>query len=132
MTATTQVGAERKTRGLPMSPREVAIKAVVEETSCTRDEAREMIEWLHSIVCDSRRKDYRLHFPRERTLNSSKYVLFEQVIPHSSAAKSNSAHAAIEAYVLDPSKDEFGLRHEMRERGGRFYCTVSVCINVMR
>ncbi len=51
---------------------------------------------------------------------------------HGTSATPGSAHSAIEAALLDPTRDEFGLRHEMREDTSQSFCTVRVSMGVLR
>lgn len=126
----------RRPKVASSSPREVAVAAIMREAGCSRELACNTIDWLQSVVANVRHQDYEVHFPSTKALQSERYAVLETVIPHDSTAEPGSAHAAIEALVLDPSRDEFGLRHEMRERttqrGHQLYCSIVVSLSVMR
>jgi hypothetical protein len=121
------------TRAPTVDPRRVAIDAIVRETHCSRDLASSTLRWIEDLVVEARKSGQPRQYPSSAQMHSEQYGVFEQVMPHGTIAAPGSAHAAIEAAVLDPSRDEFGLRHENRDdaTAARTYCHVTVEMSVL-
>lgn len=113
-----------------MPPSTRQSRQLFDETGCTERVARGTVSWVGELVerarqggCDS------VVFPTDAEMATTAYRIFDRIAPHGCTATPGSAHAAVEAAVLDPARDETGLVHEQRERR---YCEVRVVVGVMR
>lgn len=97
-----------------------------------RANAEAFVYWMEDVVADIRRLDYPTHYLTRQELGQFHSIL-NAVIPDDTAPREGSAHEALGRFVLDPSKDEYGLRHSRTPdiEGEPSYCTVEVCISVL-
>lgn len=110
-----------------------AVEAIMCEAGCSRKLARRTLAWIESFVEAARSQGYDTQYPTDGQLRSREYRVFDRIMKHGAIPRRASAHAAVEAALLVPSNNEFGIRHNMRdEPGSPNYCTVQVCLNVMR
>ncbi len=112
-------------------PRDIAIRAIILETACLWEEAESTLDWINRFVVEARDYGYPVLHPTDDQMSGREYKIFDLVVPHDGTAKPGSAHKAIEEALLDPSKDEFAIRHFQLERGGHEYCNVEVCVNTL-
>ncbi len=110
-------------------PRDIAIRAIILETACLWEEAESTLEWINRFVHECREGGYYPVHPTDADMLGREYEIFDLVVPHDGTAKLGSAHKAIEKALLDPSKDEFALRHFQIKVGSREDCNVEVCVN---
>ncbi len=111
------------------SARQLAIEAIMDETGCNKAQANETMLFVESLVAKARKCNYGTVFPTAKQLASDVYDVFHQVIPHGMTSTPGSAHALVEDAVLDRTKDELGLDHDMRPGASRMFCGVQVRIN---
>src|SRR5579871_3385228 len=107
--------------------------AIVRETQCSTAHAVSTLDWIEGFIDRARRAGYRVQLPTTDQMATPQYRTFEAIIPHGASSHPGSAHEAVERALLDPSRDEFSLVHNQTdEPGTRHFCTVQVCIGVMR
>lgn len=113
-------------------PRALAIEAMVRETGCTHPEAEKTLTWIEQFVEASRKSAYESVYPTEDQMCTREYEIFDQIMPHGAASTPGSAHQAIEAALLDLTRNEFTLLHDRRdELHSPAFCTVQVCLCVV-
>lgn len=105
---------------------QIAIERIMVEAECTRYEAMKTIAWVKKFVCAARRDNYATQYPTDEQLDSGEYGIFDAIMPHGAGAQPGSAHEALEKLVLDPTRDEYSLRHNMDGQG---YCEVDILIS---
>jgi len=113
------------------SPRLLAIEAIMRETDCSKTRAKKTLDFVFWLVRKARRAQYGLVFPTNRQLASPSYGVFHQVIPHGQYSSPGSAHQAIEDVVLDRSREEVSIYHDMTRDGTLSYCGVQVVIDTI-
>ena len=124
-TASASVEAQASTP----SPEQVALASIIAEAGCTPAEARTTLAMIRQAVTNIRCGGYYpYHMPHD-VLAGRTYEIFDAVMPHGVSAQPDSAHAAIEACVLDLTLGEISLMHDVATLGERTYCTVSVYIS---
>lgn len=126
--ATREAPVETPSATQPTNWRRVAVDRIVAETGCSRNTAKKTIHWIGGFVERARASEYYTQYPTAGQLCSPLYVVFDKVIPHGKPSKPGSAHEAIERALLDPSCDEFSLRHDMESRE---YCAVDILVGQM-
>lgn len=135
MTPTTLKGSSATVAPVkePVDTREAALSAISRESGCDRELAAKTLSWIEDMVTKVRDTGYATYFPTSDELDTEAYAVLETVMPHGQIAAADSAHAAIEAHVLDPTRDEFGLLHDMQDpEGSPAYCTVQVALGVVQ
>lgn len=119
----------------------IAVKKVVDETGCKPGEAHAMIvNWLSPIVKRALASTGKTAYPTDSemfvgrfhgaTQQTRSYEIFDQVMPHGESSKPGSAHEAIEAALLDPSKDQYALTHDQLGPE-RKHCALCVGVGVV-
>lgn len=110
------------------------LDAIERETGCTRALAGSVISWVGDIVDHQREVCYKhSFFPTSSAMSGLVYSVFDAIVGHGKASTPGSAHQLLEAYLLDPTKDETGIFHDNRdEQGSPSYCRVQVAIGVIR
>lgn len=142
MTAAVQTApmVDTRTTDIPPSPegvspkpkKSVVLDAIVAETGCTRSAAGNAIAWIRGLVDRARSAKYGIVYPTTKELQSQNYRVFDTIMPHAQTSEPGSAHALVEAYLLDPSRDETGLIHDMTDTPDNpSYCTVRVSVGVI-
>lgn len=117
----------------PQPSRAQVLDAIMRETGCSRSAAGNVLKWIKELVVCAREANYDLVYPTERELEGMVYRLFDMIMPHGKVSTPGSAHALIEAFVLDPTQGEIGLIHDMTDtEGSPSYCTVQVSLGVIR
>jgi hypothetical protein len=115
------------------NPRDVALRRIRKETGCSRSEAKRALNWINQFVILSRNEGYGTIYPTDEQMDTREYQIFDQIMAHGKSAIPDSAHAAVEDYLLDRSAEEVSILHDQRdEEDSPRYCTVQVCINVIR
>ena len=113
--------------------RQVAVEAVAREARTTAQKAEAFVTWIERLVTEARQQGYGAHYLTPTELRVYHPIL-ETIAPDKSVAVPGSAHAAVEAHVLDPAKGELGLLHDRApdEVGEPTYCTVQMRLAVVR
>lgn len=113
------------------SPTDIAVDKIVAETSCTPQEAASCLGWISGFVEAARCTNYSWQYPTTGQMAGRDYEIFDKIMEHGAVAAPGSAHEAVQAAVLDPSRDELTLTHDDRDEfGSPRYCTVQVAIGV--
>lgn len=117
-----------------------AINLIIKETGCTRVLAEQALGWMRNRVKETRRLQNknvfsighsRIVLPTNGQMTGPVYKIIDLIMPHGKFATPGTAHAAVEAAVIDRSKDEFALRHAQLDVDHVQYCTVEVCVEVV-
>ncbi|MFZ1811982.1 MAG: hypothetical protein WAU02_00445 [Candidatus Saccharimonadales bacterium] len=117
----------------PKPSKSVVLDLIMAEAGCTRSNAGNVLKWIDGLVKRARAARYGLVYPTAEELRSRNYAIFDQIMPHGEASKPGSAHEAVERFLLNPSRDEIGLIHDMTDTPDNpSYCTVRVSLGVMR
>lgn len=118
--------------GLGVIPSEEAhaIDQVALEARCTPAEARNLLEWIRSIVHEARRTDYQPQLPTTSDMSGRTYLILDHIMPHASRSRPGSAHAALEAALLDQNRGELAIMHDNRSAGAEMplHCEVEVIV----
>ena len=115
------------------SERDVLVDAIKAETGASTKKARLFFAWIDNVVDIIRARGFQSHYLTDDEL-AHYHDLMEAVMPDNQAPSPGSAHDLLERYVLEPGRDEFGLRHSKSEnfnQSSPAYCTVEVHLNVI-
>jgi hypothetical protein len=113
--------------------REIALRKIRKETGCSRSEAKSTLSWINQFVSLARNQGYAVLYPTDEQMSSREYEIFDMIMAHGATAVPDSAHAAVENVLLNRSAEEISILHDQRdEEGSPRYCTVQVCISVIR
>jgi hypothetical protein len=108
-----------------------AVAAIRAEARCTEAQAADTLVWVERFVCAARDQGYGVVYPTPSDMSGPSYYIFHGIVGHGSVARPGSAHEKVELAVLDYSRDEYALRHDVTD-DSRHYCTVTVCLSVVR
>jgi hypothetical protein len=72
---------------------------IVEETGCSRQEARKLVNWLRTMLRIARKGDG-LVCPREWQLKATGYKLFARIVPPDAEPEKDNAHARLNRLLL--------------------------------
>jgi len=107
---------------------------VMDESGVSYKEARAFVESMRQGIADTLAHGGTRWFMPEQWLQRHHHIL-EAIAPDGQRSTPGSAHAAVEHYVLDPSKGQLGLIHGKHERtwrrDGQLHCTMDVCIEAV-
>lgn len=108
--------------------RQDAIMKIVQESGVSTGEAARTLVWVNKLAKKARHPKQLtdgLYHLTDDELGSREYRVFDSVVSHGLISKPDSAHAAIERFVL--KDDEFGLMHDQVGEQKK-YCTVSITV----
>lgn len=89
---------------------DVAIGRIVAETKCPEEVAEKLLARLRGYV-EIIRATGKAHIPAPAEMRDDVYRVMDWIMPHDGRSGPGTAHAAVEAALLDPSKGELGLLH---------------------
>ena len=115
-----------------ISPFDHAVLRVMEETGCSVHDAVASVEFIQQMA-DLARSGERWSTPGTHHLNAEEmstdaYATMDQIMEHGRVAAPGSAHAAVEALVLNPEAGEIALMHD-NPTGRRQDCVVAIRVN---
>lgn len=119
----------------PVSRRQKLVEvanAVSQTANVNLKKAVRYINWVEDIVGIMRVCEYDTHYLTQDELLRY-HDIMEAVMPDEMAPVPGSAHDLLERYVLDPSREEFGLRHSRSPdvAGTPEYCTVDLQLHII-
>ena len=98
--------------------REAVIERIVAESGYTPAEAEAAIVWLQSVLNAARAKGYATQYPSDEELQTPQYQVVDAIMSHGAVAAPGSAHAMVQALLLNPVLDENNLTHSESEDFG--------------
>ena len=115
-----------------VTARAAAVQAIMQEVGCTEALASSTVDWIAVQVAQARTAQYHTAFPTATAMAQPEYRVFDQVMQHDATAQPGSAHEAIQAALLDLSRNETTLLHTDRADApdSPRYCQVQIGVQV--